>query len=50
MRKIIGKYKPFFKLNYFKVFAEQPSWDKEFSSTVIINITVDGKKRNDMQL
>lgn len=44
MRKIIGKYKPFFKLNYFKVFSEQPSWDKEFSSSVMINITVDGKE------
>lgn len=44
MRKIIGKYKPFFKLNHFKVFAEQPSDDAEFTSSVIINVTVDGRE------
>ncbi|MBD7911991.1 MULTISPECIES: citramalate synthase [Clostridium] len=44
MRKIIGKYKPFFKLNHFKVFAEQPSDNGEFTSSVMINVTVDGKE------
>lgn len=43
MRKIIGKYKPFFKLNHFKIIGEQPSCNAEFSSTALINITVDGK-------
>lgn len=43
MRKIIGKYKPFFKLNHFKIMGEQPAANKEFSATAIINITVDGK-------
>lgn len=43
IRKIMGKYKPFFKLNHFKVFAEQPEGDGEFSSSVMINVTVDGK-------
>ena len=46
MRKIMRKYKPFFKLNHFKVLAEQPSGDKnEFTSTVMINVTVDGKEQ-----
>ncbi|HEY5525057.1 MAG TPA: alpha-isopropylmalate synthase regulatory domain-containing protein, partial [Clostridium sp.] len=44
MRKIVDKYKPFFKLNHFKAFAEQPSSTGEFSSSVMINITVDGKE------
>lgn len=43
MRKIIGKYRPFFKLNHFKIIGEQPSFNKEFASTAMINITVDGK-------
>lgn len=46
MRKIMGKYKPFFKLNHFKVFAEQSSnGNQEFTASVMINITVDGKKQ-----
>ncbi|MFW2489491.1 citramalate synthase [Clostridium chromiireducens] len=43
IRKIIGKYKPFFKLNHFKIIGEQPYGLEEFSSTAVINITVDGK-------
>lgn len=43
MRKIIGKYEPFFKLNHFKIIGEQPSSKGNFSSTALINITVDGK-------
>lgn len=43
IRKIIGKYKPFFKLNHFKIIGEQPYGSEEFSSTAVINITVDGK-------
>lgn len=46
MRKIMGKYKPFFKLNHFKVLAEQYSDEtKGFTSTVMINVTVDGKEQ-----
>ena len=41
-RKIIGKYKPFFKLNHFKIIGEQPYGTENFSSTAVINITVDG--------
>ncbi|MBU3137218.1 citramalate synthase [Clostridium gasigenes] len=43
IRKIIGKYKPFFKLNHFKIIGEQPACNADFSSTALINITVDGK-------
>lgn len=43
IRKIIGKYKPFFKLNHFKIIGEQPYGSEEFTSTAVINITVDGQ-------
>lgn len=43
IRKIIGKYKPFFKLNHFKIIGEQPYGLEKFSSTAVINITVDGQ-------
>ena len=41
IRKIIGKYKPFFKLNHFKIIGEQPYGSEDLSSTAVINITVD---------
>jgi 2-isopropylmalate synthase len=43
MRKMIGKYKPFFQLKHFKIIGEQPSSTGEFSSTALININVDGQ-------
>lgn len=43
IRKTIGKYKPFFKLNHFKIIGEQPYESEKFSSTAVINITVDGQ-------
>lgn len=43
IRKTIGKYKPFFKLNHFKTMGENSWSNGEFSSTALINITVDGK-------
>ncbi|SFC83184.1 citramalate synthase [Clostridium uliginosum] len=43
IRKTIGKYKPFFKLNHFKIIGEQPYNSEKFISTAVINITVDGK-------
>lgn len=43
IRKTIGKYKPFFKLNHFKTMGENPWTNGEFSSTALINITVEGK-------
>jgi 2-isopropylmalate synthase len=43
MRKIIGKYKPFFELKHFKIIGEQPAGDGSFSSTALVNISVDGR-------
>lgn len=43
IRKMVGKYKPFFKLNHFKIIGEQPYNSEVFSSTAVINITVDGQ-------
>jgi 2-isopropylmalate synthase len=42
MRKIIGKYRPFFQLNHFKTMGEQPSSSGDLSSSALINISVDG--------
>ena len=42
IRKIIGKYRPFFDLKHFKVFAEQYSEERDHASSVMINLTVDG--------
>lgn len=44
IRKVIGKYKPFFKLNNFKVIGEHPSLKGDFTSTALININVEGKQ------
>jgi 2-isopropylmalate synthase len=43
MRKMIGKYKPFFELQHFKIIGEQPSSIREFSSTALINIKVEDR-------
>lgn len=43
IRKIIGKYKPFFALKHFKIIEDQPAPEGVFSSTALINISVDGK-------
>lgn len=45
IRKTIGKYKPFFKLNHFKTIVEQPFNNKDFTSTAIVNITVDNENK-----
>lgn len=44
IRKVVGKYKPFFKLNHFKVISEQTSNNGDFTSSVMINVNVDGKE------
>ncbi|MDD6794130.1 MAG: citramalate synthase [Clostridiaceae bacterium] len=44
IRKIMGKYKPFFKLTHFKAITEHPSSASDYSSSVMININVDGKE------
>jgi len=43
IRKIIGKYKPFFDLKHFKIIEDQPKSEGTPSSTALINISVDGK-------
>ncbi|MFR5265914.1 citramalate synthase [Clostridium sp.] len=46
MRKIMGKYKPFFELNNFKTIGEQQSLlEKQYSSTAFVNISVEGKNQ-----
>lgn len=46
MRKVMGKYKPFFELNSFKTIGEQHSLlEKEYSSTAFVSISVEGKNQ-----
>lgn len=42
IRKHLGKYKPFFELDHFKIIGEQPSSQKDMSSSAMIKIRVDG--------
>lgn len=42
IRKQLGKYKPFFELEHFKVIGEQPS-SGQYSSSAIIKVRVDGR-------
>ncbi len=42
IRKQLGKYKPFFELEHFKIIGEQPS-QSEYSSSALIKVKVDGK-------
>ncbi len=42
VKKIIGKFKPHFDLNMYKVSSESPAPDGEMSSNAIIKIKVDG--------
>ena len=42
---MLGKYKPFFELKHFKTIGEK-SWNtKEFTSTALINVIVEGKNK-----
>lgn len=43
IRKIIGKYRPFFKLNSFKTIVEEESTKNNFTSTALINIEVENR-------
>ncbi len=42
IRKQLGKYRPFFELEHFKIIGEHPT-SGEYSSSAIIKIKVDGK-------
>ncbi len=41
--KYFGKYKPFFKLCYYKIIGEQPAPDTDRSAAAVVKIMVDGK-------
>ena len=43
VRKALGKYKPFFDLEEFKIIGEEPSGSEGVSSSAIIKVKVDGK-------
>ncbi len=43
VRKALGKYKPFFTLEDFKLISEDPNKDESISASAIIKVTVDGK-------
>ncbi len=43
VRKKLGKYKPFFELEHFKIIGEQPTKDGKPSSSTLIKVSVDGK-------
>lgn len=43
VRKALGKYKPFFDLEAFKIIGEEPSAKGGFSSSAIIKVRVEGK-------
>ncbi|QEK11629.1 citramalate synthase [Crassaminicella thermophila] len=44
IRKHLGKYKPFFELNYYKVIEEEPANNKDYSSSALIKVRVDEKE------
>lgn len=43
IRKQLGKYRPFFELEHFKIIGEQPSENGTFSSSAMIKVNVDGE-------
>lgn len=43
VRKQLGKYKPFFDLENFKIIGEQPANDATVSSSAMVKITVEGQ-------
>ena len=45
IRKTIGKYRPFFELKHFKTIGEQAWNTKDFNSTALINVIVEGKNK-----
>ncbi len=44
IRKELGKYKPFFELETFKIIGEHPAANDEQTATAMIKVSVDGKK------
>ena len=44
IRKHLGKYKPFFELDHFKIVGDHPVKDSDTSSTAIVKVKVDGQE------
>lgn len=44
IRKELGKYKPFFKIEDFKTFGEKPVAGRSLSSSAVVKVCVDGKE------
>jgi 2-isopropylmalate synthase len=44
IRKHLGKYKPFFELENFKIIGDQPSKDSTFSAYAMVKVKVDGNE------
>lgn len=44
IRKHLGKYRPFFELENFKVIEEHPSKDSEFSAYAMVKVKVEGNE------
>jgi 2-isopropylmalate synthase len=42
IRKHLGKHTPYFELDHFKIIGEQPSKNKDMSSSALIKVKVDG--------
>ena len=45
IRRILGKYKKYFELEYFKIIGEQPLKDQEYPSSAIIKVKVGSESR-----
>ena len=43
IRKVLGRYKPFFELEHYKIIGEQPAGESGSSSTAVIKISVNGR-------
>ncbi|WP_341877907.1 citramalate synthase [Defluviitalea saccharophila] len=43
IRKQLGKYRPFFELDHFKIIGEHPAGNEDFSSSAMIKVNVDGQ-------
>jgi 2-isopropylmalate synthase len=44
VRKQLGKYKPFFRLEHFSIIDKQPAQNSDASASAILKINVDGKQ------
>lgn len=44
IRKHLGKYRPFFELNFYRILEEEPVIDKNSSASAMIKLNVDGKE------